>query len=370
MFNINFKNRYKVVHLNNEIGNQLVGGAGTYMNELYKYRKEGDMGFIYVNCLSPFTDFSISDFLDQEDILIMHENEAETRLQEIQCDLLVVHFYEFSYLVSEDLKKDGKKIAYVIHSVPTPEPPPEGDPFGGNDHIRDKFEHLCEVADILICVSNAEKEKLIWMYPDYKNKIEVVHNGLTFDTAPILNENYKNSRRIFGFIGRTDYRKGIIETIEELENIDAEIRIACPKNDEEYIERILTYIRDNNLEDKVKFYGWCSGKRKEAFLKSLDCLIIPSLYEPFGYVALEGMQYGLPIISSNNGGLDEIFEGYKYKYNPYKVGRLAQQVLEFKADTNEIVEQQQAILNKNLRRFTAKEMCDRYNAIWDKVINN
>ena len=189
-------------------------------------------------------------------------------------------------------------------------------------------------------------------------------------TAPILNENYKNSRRIFGFIGRTDYRKGIIETIEELENIDAEIRIACPKNDEEYIERILSYIRDNNLEDKVKFYGWCSGKRKEAFLKSLDCLIIPSLYEPFGYVALEGMQYGLPIISSNNGGLDEIFEGYKYKYNPYKIGRLAQQVLEFKADTNEIIEQQQAILNKNLRRFTAKEMCDRYNTIWDKVINN
>lgn len=366
MFNINFKDKYKVVHLNNEIGNCLVGGAGTYMNEIYKYRPD-NMGFIYINTMSPFTDFKTSDFLDQKDILIMHENEAEDRLQEIDCDLLVVHFYEFSYLISEELKKNGRRIAYVIHSVPTPEPPPEYDPFGGNDHIRDKFEHLCEVADALICVSNAEKEKLIWLYPEHKDKIYVVHNGITFNELS-FNENYKNSRKIFGYIGRTDYRKGILECIKELEDADVELRLACPKNDEEYIKMILNYIQDNALEDKVKFYGWCVGKRKENFLNSLDCLIVPSLYEPFGYVALEGMERGLPLISSNNGGLDEILEGYKYKYNPYKIGRLKQQVLEFQADTNDTIEKQQMILKENLKRFSAKEMCEKYNKIWDEII--
>lgn len=368
MFNLNFKDKYKVVHLNNEIGNCLIGGAGTYMNELYKY-KSNDMGFIYINYGGPYTDFYAKDFLKQEDILIMHEEEAEHKLKDINCDLLVVHFYEFSDLITEEVKRN-KKIAYVIHSIPTPEPPPLDDPFGGNYDIQYKFENLCELADALICVSNAEKQKLNQMYPKYKDKTFVVYNGLSFDKPYLLNKNYKNSRKIFGYIGRTDYRKGILECIKEIEDLDVELRIACPKSDEDYMNEILFYIQKNDLENKVKFYGWCVGKRKEAFLKSLDCLIIPSLYEPFGYVALEAMQYGLPVISSNNGGLDEILDGYKYKYNPYQIGRLAYQILQFQNDSNEVIKEQQLVLYNNIENFTAERMCNHYNSLWDNILNN
>lgn len=65
-----------------------------------------------------------------------------------------------------------------------------------------------------------------------------------------------------------------------------------------------------------------SGKKKRRIFGKIDALIIPSMYEPFGYVALEAMNYMVPVISSNNGGLDEILCGYKYKYAPYKVGAL------------------------------------------------
>ena len=78
-----------------------------------------------------------------------------------------------------------------------------------------------------------------------------------------------------------------------------------------------------------QFCGWCVGERKEIFLNSLDALVIPSLYEPFGYVALEAMQRGLPVICSKNGGLDEILEGYKYKFNPYVEGELEKAIDEF-----------------------------------------
>ena len=47
MFRLNFTNDYKVVHINNELGNCVIGGAGTYMNELYRYRTK-DIGFIYM----------------------------------------------------------------------------------------------------------------------------------------------------------------------------------------------------------------------------------------------------------------------------------------------------------------------------------
>lgn len=76
-------------------------------------------------------------------------------------------------------------------------------------------------------------------------------------------------------------------------HIDAQFRFACPKNDDDYVEKILIYIEGADMWDKVEFCGWCMGKRKEKFLNSLDALVIPSLYEPFGYVALEAMQRGL-----------------------------------------------------------------------------
>ena len=100
-----------------------------------------------------------------------------------------------------------------------------------------------------------------------------------------------------------------------------------------------------------------------------DALIIPSLYESFGYVTLEAMQRGLPVICSRNGGLDEILEGYKYMFNPYVEGELEEQLAQFKSDRNEEIEAQQQILLKNLERFSSAIMVHNYEAVWDRLLN-
>lgn len=174
MFNLNFTNKYKVVHINNELGNCVIGGAGTYMNELYRYRSE-DVGFIYMGLGAPTDDYNISDFMEQKDIMIMNKDEAY-KLVDIHCDVFVVQFYEFATLLDKDIIKD-KKLVYVIHSVPTPEPPPPWDPFGGNYDIREKFEKLCNLSTVLVCVSEAEKQKLSRIYPQYEEKIKNVEDN-------------------------------------------------------------------------------------------------------------------------------------------------------------------------------------------------
>ena len=118
-----------------------------------------------------------------------------------------------------------------------------------------------------------------------------------------------------------------------------------------------------------QFCGWCVGERKEIFLNSLDALVIPSLYEPFGYVALEAMQRGLPVICSKNGGLDEILEGYKYKFNPYVEGELEKAIDEFIGDSEDEIDRQQEILMENLKRFSATKMAGEYEKIWDKLLS-
>jgi len=58
----------------------------------------------------------------------------------------------------------------------------------------------------------------------------------------------------------------------------------------------------------VIFTGHLGGKALAATYRVADCLVVPSTYEPFGLVALEGMVCGTPVVASDVGGLSEIVE--------------------------------------------------------------
>ncbi len=55
--------------------------------------------------------------------------------------------------------------------------------------------------------------------------------------------------------------------------------------------------------------GSCPTTNSAPCSRPQSCVVIPSLYEPFGIVALEGMAAGAPTIVARTGGLAEIIEG-------------------------------------------------------------
>ena len=63
------------------------------------------------------------------------------------------------------------------------------------------------------------------------------------------------------------------------------------------------------VSDIVQLAGFVSDDDLRALLRQASCVVIPSLYEPFGIVALEGMAAGAPTIVARTGGLAEIVEG-------------------------------------------------------------
>jgi len=62
--------------------------------------------------------------------------------------------------------------------------------------------------------------------------------------------------------------------------------------------------RDLNLCDDMRFVG--KQEQMEEILAVADLFILPSEYESFGLAALEAMAAGVPVISTNVGGLPEI----------------------------------------------------------------
>jgi 1,4-alpha-glucan branching enzyme len=70
-----------------------------------------------------------------------------------------------------------------------------------------------------------------------------------------------------------------------------------------------------HLGHKVLFVGFVNDETRNFLLRAADVCVFPSLYEPFGIVALEAMHTGTPVVVSDVGGLSEIIDhgkdGYK-----------------------------------------------------------
>jgi len=64
--------------------------------------------------------------------------------------------------------------------------------------------------------------------------------------------------------------------------------------------------RNLGIGDRVSFVGYVEGEPLAALYHAAHVLAAPSLYEPFGIVALEGMICGKPVVAADVGGLREI----------------------------------------------------------------
>ena len=101
-----------------------------------------------------------------------------------------------------------------------------------------------------------------------------------------------------------------------------------------YLPELQTHIDMEGVGDVVQLAGFVSDDELRALLEHAACVVIPSLYEPFGIVALEGMAAGAPTIVARTGGLAEIVEGTDagLLFEPGNQHELADRIAELLAD--------------------------------------
>jgi glycosyltransferase involved in cell wall biosynthesis len=116
--------------------------------------------------------------------------------------------------------------------------------------------------------------------------------------------------QIVSYIGRLVPEKGVNvllgavkPVLEKIPNI--KFVIAGEGWHRNELQRIAKELK---IEDKVLFTGYLPEEDFLAYFNVSDILVVPSTYEPFGIVALEGMATKTPIIVSDVGGLSEIVD--------------------------------------------------------------
>jgi glycogen synthase len=112
------------------------------------------------------------------------------------------------------------------------------------------------------------------------------------------------------FAGRLEHEKGVQTLLHALPLVARRIppvrlRVVGRGTYAAELERLAGAI---GLSGRVQFDGWVDPERLRELYVSSNAVVIPSLYEPFGLVALEAMACGVPVIASDTGGLQELVE--------------------------------------------------------------
>jgi glycosyltransferase involved in cell wall biosynthesis len=140
--------------------------------------------------------------------------------------------------------------------------------------------------------------------------------GEAISEKEIVERAQSNELRIL-FLGNVIYRKGLHTLLEAISNQQLAFRVdvvGSLTSEPKYAEEMRQYVMVNRLSSIVKFHGSLDNELLKEKLRNAHMLVVPSSYEGFGIVYLEGMGFGLPAIGTSAGAASEIIEDGKTGY--------------------------------------------------------
>ncbi len=183
----------------------------------------------------------------------------------------------------------------------------------------------------VVCCSDYMVSHVKWAFGLPEDKLIMIPNGVnTRAYEGSENEHYETFRAKFAlphekivlYVGRLVYEKGIHVLINAVPKVLAKVDAKFIIVGSGYMkEQLLDIVKSMRLEHKVLFLGFVDDDTLLRLQKCADVSVVPSLFEPFGIVALEAMAAKSPVVVSDTGGLSEIVDhdvtGFKaYPNNP------------------------------------------------------
>ncbi len=160
----------------------------------------------------------------------------------------------------------------------------------------------------IVCPSNQSKADVIEELKVNEENIDVVLNGIDLDSFTRDEGVEQKPYRIITTASADVPLKGLKFLIEAMTEIieeipEAHLMVLGRAKKEGDIAKQISRL---NLEEKISFRSGLSQSEVVSLYASSHICVIPSLYEGFGFGAGEAMACGLPLISTQSGGLKEV----------------------------------------------------------------
>jgi glycosyltransferase involved in cell wall biosynthesis len=300
-------------------------------------------------------------------------------------DIISVH--DWLSAMAGIILKRALKIPMVLHMHSTE----KGRTFGDGSNIIDNLEHkAANYADKIITVSYAMRDELISLgFPS--EKIEVVWNGVDpnkyspenvpYEKIKEIREKYgiANNEKMIIFIGRLTGVKGVDKLILSMPYVLSEFPnvklVIIGKGEME--GELIKLAERLGLKNNIVFnFKMLSEDERIAHYAACDLAVFPSLYEPFGIVALEAMSMKKPVVVGARGvsGMRESVvsagpDQTGYHINPYDPQDIAMAIKMILRDENHMKKLGENGRKRVLSEFTWEKISKRVASIYQEVIN-
>lgn len=171
-------------------------------------------------------------------------------------------------------------------------------------------------AEMTVVITDDMQQILKQYYKIKDNKINLIRNGISLikpktDSTVLIRKrmHIKQNEKIILFAGRITEDKGVIALINAFRltlNTEINVRLILAGNVD--FNAFAPLCKD--IWSKVTFTGYLDQRDLYNLYSISTIAVVPSFYEQCPYSALEMMLFGLPVISSNAVGLNEIFKDY------------------------------------------------------------
>eukprot|EP01136_Pigoraptor_vietnamica_P024692 Opistho-1_new@77942 len=289
-------------------------------------------------------------------------------------DLLHVHYAiphaSAAYFARQILKKTGKDIPYIttLHGT-------DITLVGKDQTYAPVVTFSINESDAITAVSDNLRDETFRHF-DIEKEIIVIPNFVDTDRFQHSNkEHFKkmlapNGERILAHV--SNFRK--VKRVEDVVSMFKKVHEQMPSKllmigDGPERQNIEEYCRTLNICSDIRFLG--KQDQVDEILSITDLFVLPSQYESFGLSALEAMACGVPVISTNAGGLPEInVQGVTgYMSNVGDTDDMAKNAIEVLKDENKLKQFKENAI-AHAKTFSRQRVIPLYEQLYESVVAN
>lgn len=193
------------------------------------------------------------------------------------------------------------------------------------DELIEQEREFCRHSNALIGVSHSMRAIIMRTHDVPGDRVYAIHNGIDLvaaEESPVDEVAARELRRKYVqpgektvlFAGRFTPQKGIEALLESAAEVIMKFRrvrylfAGAPDSWQAAQMMDKLFSRHTGLRRSVTMLGKIPRRELARLYHIANLAIVPSIYEPFGYAAIEAMTAGVPVVASNVGGLAEIVE--------------------------------------------------------------
>ena len=348
--------RFDVIEVTNEMPINRMGGVGTVMESLMSgLRAEGvrPLWFVTDHAYRPAQlEALLARF---PDVVVGGAHELDA----FGAPLLHVHSYQQNPALHARLRR--RHAVFTVHSLLAHEELSNGVALHGA--VRGQ-EEMIALARCVVLLSASELAKYRALgYEALNPRVRVIHNGVGC-AAPYR---APRGRQVLGFCGRLVPRKHpeYVQWMLTEPGFETRRVLIAGRGFSPYARDLLAR---HALAERVRFLGWCAGARLEAFFDAIDVLAVPTIYEPFGLVALEAAARGIPVVCPRTDGLVEVLGEHAFYCEDTSYEAFREAMRRWDAASPEALAALSAGARKRyLEAFTDLAMARRYCALFAEL---